>query len=106
VRIILVLASGLIGGHILAAQAPSSRPASVVLAERCQICHETDLIASQRLSRDGWARELDKMVRWGAVLEPADREVLLPYLTAQYGPEPAAAGPGAETARRFRTARV
>lgn len=66
---------------------------------RCVACHETDLIAQQRLSRAGWGRELDKMVRWGAVVEAQEREAMLDYLAAHFAPRPAArplATPGAE----------
>ena len=52
---------------------------------RCLGCHEADLIAQQRLSRAGWGRELDKMVRWGAVVAPPERERMLGYLSAHFG---------------------
>jgi cytochrome c5 len=58
---------------------------------RCSSCHETDLIASQRLSLAGWTREVDKMARWGAAVSDADRAVLQPYLAERYGVRPAAA---------------
>jgi mono/diheme cytochrome c family protein len=55
---------------------------------RCVTCHEADLITQQRLSRAGWGRELDKMIRWGAVVEPAEREPMLDYLSAHFAPKP------------------
>jgi cytochrome c553 len=55
---------------------------------RCLSCHETDLIVQQRLSRAGWGRTVDKMVRWGAVVEPAEREPMLDYLAARFAPKP------------------
>ena len=61
-----------------------------VVTARCVACHQTDVIAQQRLSRAGWGRELDKMVRWGAQLDPAEREPLLDYLAAHFAPVPAA----------------
>jgi cytochrome c553 len=57
---------------------------------RCLGCHEADLITQQRLSRAGWVREVDKMIRWGAVVEAPEREAMLDYLAAHFG-RPAAA---------------
>ncbi len=55
---------------------------------RCLTCHEADLITQQRLSRAGWGRELDKMIRWGAVVEADEREPMLDYLSAHFTPKP------------------
>jgi cytochrome c5 len=55
---------------------------------RCLACHEADLITQQRLSRAGWGRELDKMIRWGAVVDAAEREPMLDYLSAHFTPKP------------------
>lgn len=60
------------------------------ILKRCVSCHETDLMTQQRLTRAGWGRTLDKMVRWGAVVEPADRDAMLDYLAAHFAPTPAA----------------
>ncbi len=49
----------------------------------CLPCHGDRIIHVQRLSRTVWERELDKMVRWGAVIQ--EREALLEYLTANFG---------------------
>lgn len=51
----------------------------------CLTCHEADLIVQQRLTRAGWNRELDKMVRWGASVKSEDREVMLDYLARHFG---------------------
>ncbi|MCC7180356.1 MAG: c-type cytochrome [Acidobacteria bacterium] len=61
-----------------------------VVRARCLSCHASDLIESQRLTRDGWAREIDKMVRWGASVPDADRAPLLAYLATHFSPAPAA----------------
>jgi cytochrome c5 len=58
------------------------------VAARCLTCHEADLIMQQRLSRMGWSRELDKMIRWGAVVDAAEREPMLDYLSAHFPPKP------------------
>jgi len=61
---------------------------------RCTVCHGTDLIAQQRLSRTAWEREIDKMVRWGASVEASERRQMLDYLSANFATAPIAA-PGA-----------
>jgi mono/diheme cytochrome c family protein len=73
-----------------AAQAQELPPGSgrEPVAARCLTCHEADLITQQRLSRQGWGRELDKMVRWGAVVEAGEREPMLDYLSAHFTPKP------------------
>ena len=58
----------------------------------CTPCHSLRLVDSQRLSSTAWKKELVKMIGWGAVVP--DQQVLLDYLSAEYGdtkpvPEPA-----------------
>ena len=79
-----------------AATAASAQPlppgaGADVLKARCVSCHEADIIVSQRLSLAAWTRSVDKMVRWGTTITAAEREVLHPYLAANFGPKPAAA---------------
>jgi hypothetical protein len=50
-------------------------------------------MVQQRLSRAAWGREVDKMIGWGAVVDPPGRDTLLDYLSAHFGqPSPS---PGA-----------
>ncbi len=59
----------------------AARRGEVVFNRQCTVCHQTDLVAQQRLTTAGWAREVDKMVRWGAaVADPADKAALVDYL--------------------------
>jgi cytochrome c5 len=60
------------------------------VSRRCLTCHESDLITQQRLSRAGWVREIDKMIRWGAVVDANEREPMLDYLSAHFTPKPVA----------------
>jgi hypothetical protein len=73
------------------AQEMPAGPAREVVVKRCLTCHESDLIAQQRLSRAGWGRSLDKMVRWGAIVDPDEREPILDYLAAHFAPTPVSA---------------
>ena len=65
-------------------------PGRDTIAKRCITCHEADLITQQRLSRPAWARSVDKMIRWGAINEGAERETMIDYLAAHFGPTPVA----------------
>jgi cytochrome c5 len=77
-------------GVIAQAQELPAGPGREVVTTRCVTCHQTDLITQQRLSRAGWGRSVDKMARWGAVVEAAERDALLDYLAAHFAPTPAA----------------
>jgi cytochrome c5 len=85
VPVVLVLSSQGAGGQ----QLPAG-PGSEVLKSRCVICHESDIITSQKLSLTGWTNSINKMVRWGSQITPEEREVLQPYLAAHFSPKPAA----------------
>jgi mono/diheme cytochrome c family protein len=50
----------------------------------CVVCHDADLIDAQRLTRPGWTREVDKMVRWGANVSDADKGPLIDYLAGRF----------------------
>jgi cytochrome c5 len=63
--------------------------------DKCVVCHEADVIVSQRLSRQGWTREVEKMIRWGAVVSDAEKEILIDYFAARFKP---ALGPVSTTA--------
>lgn len=72
----------------VSAQDLPAGPGREAVTARCFSCHEADLITAQRLSRAGWGRELDKMIRWGAVVSAEEREPMLDYLAAHFAPKP------------------
>lgn len=51
----------------------------------CAGCHEARIIVQQRLSKAAWTKEVDKMSKWGALVDPADRDALIDYLSANFG---------------------
>jgi mono/diheme cytochrome c family protein len=55
----------------------------------CLECHEARIILQQRLNKATWTKEVDKMVKWGAVVDPNDRDALIDYLSTNFGPEQA-----------------
>src|SRR5215471_2894692 len=58
--------------------------------DKCVTCHESDVIVAQRLSRQGWTREVEKMIRWGAPVSDSEKEILVDYLAANFKPRGAA----------------
>jgi hypothetical protein len=53
----------------------------------CTICHDSHIIVQQRLSKAAWGKEVDKMIKWGAIVSPSDRDALIDYFSANFGPE-------------------
>ena len=59
----------------------------------CLECHEARIILQQRLSKASWTKEVDKMTKWGAVVDPADRDAMIDYLSSNFSPDKPAFGP-------------
>ena len=53
----------------------------------CTICHDTHIIVQQRLSKAAWGKEVDKMIKWGAIVNPADRDALVEYFSTNFAPD-------------------
>jgi hypothetical protein len=50
----------------------------------CTECHDSGIIRQQRLSSKAWAKEVDKMIKWGALVDPADRTAFVDYLSINF----------------------
>ena len=88
-RILLAAFSVVMASQMVSSQTLPAGAGADVLKERCVICHEADMITSQKLSLTGWTRSVDKMVRWGSQITAAEREVLQPYLAMHFASKPA-----------------
>ncbi len=53
----------------------------------CQTCHEARIIVQQRLPKPAWEKEVDKMTKWGAEVDPKDRDAIIDYFSANFGPD-------------------
>jgi hypothetical protein len=53
----------------------------------CLECHEARIILQQRLSKAAWTKEVDKMTKWGAVVDPGDHDALVDYLSTNFSPD-------------------
>lgn len=80
----------LLGSVSVSAQQLPPGPGADVLKSRCVICHDADIITSQRLSLAGWTNSISKMARWGSQITAAERDVLQPYLAMHFGAKPVA----------------
>jgi hypothetical protein len=78
-----------------AAQKPATNPTEQLPAGPmqakattvCTECHEARIILQQRLSKAAWTKEVDKMTKWGALVDPADRDALIDYLSSNFSPD-------------------
>ena len=78
----------------ISAQAPTNAAAETAAPpaypdgykSACFICHDEHMMQQQRLTREQWDREINKMTGWGAPLKPQDRAAILDYLAAKFKP--------------------
>ena len=72
-------------------QTPDLPPGDMQARARtaCLECHEARIILQQRLNKGAWIREVDKMIKWGALVDPKDRDSLIDYLSVNFPPEKA-----------------
>jgi len=89
-RVSAVIGGVVLATTILSGQTLPAGPGGDVFKSRCVICHESDIITSQKLSLTGWTNSVNKMVRWGSQITPEERALLQPYLALHFGPKPAA----------------
>ena len=89
---------------LLYAQSPDLPPGPLQtkMSTACLECHDARIIVQQRLSKAAWTKEVDKMIRWGAVVDPADREAFIDYLSSNFpeGNKPYAAARTAKTSKK------
>lgn len=95
IGIMLALCSSVLAFSSAAAQIENKGKAAE--QRSCVQCHSLRLVESQRLSSAAWGKEIDKMIRWGAVVP--DRQLLLDYLSQEYSdskpiPRPELSGDG------------
>jgi hypothetical protein len=74
----------------LPAKVTEDLPAGAMQAKAttaCLECHEARIILQQRLSKAAWTKEVDKMVKWGAVVDANDHDALVDYLSTNFSPD-------------------
>ena len=53
----------------------------------CTVCHDAHILVQQRLSEAAWSKEVDKMIKWGAIVSPSDRDALVEYFSSNFPPD-------------------
>ncbi len=87
---LLLVTTGLQGQKAVSANVTADLPAGPMQAKAtttCLECHEARIILQQRLSKAAWAKEVDKMAKWGATVDSADRDALIDYLSTNFSPD-------------------
>ena len=64
-------------------------PGKEIVQAACSVCHETELITNARRSKAEWTETVQDMVSRGAPLVEGEREIVIEYLAANFGPEKA-----------------
>lgn len=69
--------------------APELPPGSMQGKARtgCTVCHDAHIIVQQRLSKIAWGKEVDKMIKWGAIVDPSDHDALVEYFSTNFAPD-------------------
>ena len=93
-RVVLVLG---IAALLCAAQgpAPDLPPAAIQAKVKtaCLECHDSGIIVQQRLDKKAWTKEVDKMTKWGALVEKEDRDAFIDYLSTNFPADKPPAAP-------------
>ncbi len=59
-------------------------PVEAKVKTACLECHDARIIMQQRLSKPAWSKEVDKMIKWGGVVDPVDRDAFIDYLSTNF----------------------
>ena len=90
-----ILLKLVVGGPFALSQKPATPkltedlppgPMQAKATASCLECHEGRIILQQRLSQAAWTKEVDKMIKWGAVVDAGDRDALIDYLSSNFSP--------------------
>jgi hypothetical protein len=60
-------------------------PAKAKIEASCKQCHDLKVITKQHQDKKWWAKTLDKMVEHGLEIDPADQQLVLKYLSTNFG---------------------
>jgi hypothetical protein len=82
--ILLGVPAMLLGQLASGADLPAG-PMQQKAATACTECHEARIVVQQRLSKATWTKEVDKMIKWGAVVDAQDHDALIDYLSTNFG---------------------
>lgn len=73
-------------GSSTGASTGGSPDGQALLQERCTVCHDLQRVEQQKLDATGWSDIVTRMQSQGAQLSEAEKQTLVDYLAATYGP--------------------
>ena len=59
-------------------------PMQAKVKTACLECHDSGIIVQQRLDKKTWTKEVDKMTKWGALVDKQDRDAFIDYLSTNF----------------------
>jgi len=62
-------------------------PGKALADQACLNCHSADMVWQQHLTEKQWTANVTKMIGWGAEIPDAQKDALVAYLVANFGPE-------------------
>ena len=62
-------------------------PIQAKVRTACNECHDSSIMVQQRLSKAAWTKEVDKMIKWGALVDTADHDAFVDYLSTNFPPD-------------------
>ena len=83
--VVALLSAAMAAGQSSPNEQLPAGPVQEKAAAACGTCHEARIIVQQRLSKAAWTKEMDKMIKWGAEVDPKDRDALVDYFSANFG---------------------
>jgi cytochrome c2 len=70
-------------GRAAEATTAAADDATAILASRCQLCHDLAKATTKPATAESWASIIDRMVKLGARVTPAEHQTLTAYLNAR-----------------------
>jgi hypothetical protein len=89
---------------LVKAQGPApelpAAPITPKVKTACLECHDSGILVQQRLDKKTWGKEVEKMTKWGALVEPQDRDAFIDYLATNFPADKEPAPPQYKAAPR------
>lgn len=71
---------------VLASAALAAEDGATLLEKRCSLCHSADRAKDTKKTSEQWDATVSRMISHGAQLTPAEKQVLVGYLSKTYKP--------------------
>ena len=62
-------------------------PMKALADQACLNCHSADMIRQQKLTEKQWTADVNKMIGWGSAVPEDQKDALVAYLVANFGPD-------------------